>query len=140
MKRALLFLLVVATVFLVACSTDQAVEDQNGASAQTSVNVVQSAESEVTGNRVEIDMVARQWEFEPNVIEVSKGDTVVLTVTNIDVEHGIAIPEFDVDLELAPGTTSTVEFVADKSGEFEFSCNVYCGEGHSAMQGLLIVN
>ncbi|PLW79296.1 hypothetical protein C0585_08455 [Candidatus Woesearchaeota archaeon] len=138
--KAILFMVVLATVFLVACSSEQVVEDQNSASAQTSVNIVQPAESEATGDRVDIDMIARQWEFEPSTIEVNKGDTVVLTVTNIDVEHGIAIPEFNVDLELAPGTTSTVEFVADKTGEFKFNCNTYCGAGHELMEGILIVN
>jgi len=31
------------------------------------------------------------------------------------------------------------EFVADKVGEFNFFCNVYCGEGHSEMGGKLVV-
>jgi len=33
-----------------------------------------------------------------------------------------------------------VEFVADEKGSFEFSCSVYCGEGHGSMDGKLIVN
>ena len=31
------------------------------------------------------------------------------------------------------------EFIADKKGEFEMFCSVYCGQGHGQMKGKLIV-
>ena len=85
-------------------------------------------------------MTANNWEFSPGRIEVNKGDTVVLKITSEDVMHGIAIPEFKVDEKLPPGMEIEVTFIADKAGEFEFHCNVPCGEGHREMTGTLIVN
>ena len=67
------------------------------------------------------------------------GDKVRLKVKSIDVDHGLAIPEFGVNLILKPNELQTVEFVADKKGEFPFFCSVYCGVGHGGMRGKLIV-
>ncbi len=87
----------------------------------------------------EFDVTAKQWEFIPDTITVNKGDTVILNVESIDVNHGISIPQFGVGESLSPGKKVTVEFVADKAGTFSFYCSVYCGEGHSNMKGTLIV-
>ncbi len=92
-----------------------------------------------TGNVREIQMTAKQFEFIPSTITVKKGDTVKLIVTSIDVHHGLAIPQFGVNLNLPPHVPETVQFVADKAGQFSFYCDVYCGAGHRGMRGTLIV-
>lgn len=90
----------------------------------------------------EFDVVARQFEFEPIVIEVNQGDLVRLNVISEDVPHGLAISsqEYDINVQVASGSTETVEFVASENGEFTFVCSVMCGEGHFNMRGLLIVH
>ncbi len=90
-------------------------------------------------NLVEIDMTARQWAFEPSTIRVKEGDRVRLNIKNEDVTHGFAIFEFDVNERLLPGKTTTIEFTADKKGEYTFFCSVTCGKGHRDMKGKLIV-
>ncbi len=87
----------------------------------------------------EFDMTARQWSFEPAIITVNEGDTVRLNIKSEDVTHGFAISEFDVNERILPGKTTTVEFVADKKGEYTFFCSVPCGAGHGGMKGKLIV-
>jgi cytochrome c oxidase subunit 2 len=87
----------------------------------------------------EFNMTAKQWEFIPNTITVNKGDTVVLHIESVDVDHGFAISEFGVDEFLAPGKTVDITLFADKSGTYTFYCNVYCGSGHGSMSGKLIV-
>ena len=87
----------------------------------------------------EFDMTARQWEFEPSTIRVKEGDKVRLNIKNEDVTHGFALFEFDVNERLAPGKTTTIEFTADKAGEYIFFCSVPCGKGHGDMKGKLIV-
>lgn len=87
----------------------------------------------------EFDMSARQWSFEPATIMVKEGDTVRLNIKSEDVTHGFAISEFGVNERLLPGKTTTVEFVADKKGEYIFFCSVPCGSGHGGMKGKLIV-
>ena len=87
----------------------------------------------------EFRMTAKQFKFDPDTIEVNKGDTVRLIVTSTDVPHGIAIPEYGINAKLAVGTPTTIEFVADKTGTFNAFCSVFCGSGHSGMKGTLIV-
>ncbi|MCL4377572.1 MAG: cupredoxin domain-containing protein [Actinobacteria bacterium] len=90
-------------------------------------------------------------EWVPNVIVVSKGDTVKLQVSNpLESIHSLAIPDFNVDTgSIAPkGGTATIEFVADKAGTFPFMCNTkwdstknpeLCEPDHEMMTGTLIV-
>ncbi len=94
---------------------------------------------EFTGNLVEVEMVARQFSFEPNTIRVKRGDKVRLKIKSVDVVHGLALPDFGVNEVLEPGKEVTVEFVATEKGTFPFICSIYCGAGHSSMRGQLIV-
>ena len=93
-----------------------------------------------TGEVKVFDMVAKQWEFSPNKIEVNEGDTVILNVKSIDVDHGLAIPALGINKFLSPGNTVKIEFVAHQKGTFVFACSVSCGVGHTGMSGKIIVN
>ena len=91
-----------------------------------------------TGNTInngikEITIKASRFQYSPEVITLNKGDKVKINVENLDTLHGIRIPEFNVKGETG------VEFIADKSGEFDFYCTVYCGDKHKEMKGKLIV-
>jgi heme/copper-type cytochrome/quinol oxidase subunit 2 len=79
--------------------------------------------------------------IEKPVIEVSKGDLVVLKLTSSDVVHGFSLKDFGIYLTegIQPGKTTYVKFTADKVGTFTFSCNAICGDSHQNMQGLLVV-
>lgn len=103
---------------------------------QTSTTQEATIQSEVK----EFKMTAKQFSFDPSTIEVSKGDKVRLIVTSADVPHGIAIKEYGINERLNPGEPKTIEFTADKSGEFVAYCSVACGAGHGNMKGKLIVN
>ena len=104
----------------------------------SSANIVEDEQPEP--KIVEIDLVAKKWEWVPAAITVNEGDTVILNITSIDVEHGISLPQFDVDESFGPGDNVLVEFVANKKGIYRFRCNVYCGAGHSDMDGTLTIN
>jgi heme/copper-type cytochrome/quinol oxidase subunit 2 len=75
------------------------------------------------------------------VIEVSKGDMVVLRLKSSDVIHGFSLKDFGVFITegIQPGKVRLVSFKADKIGVFTFSCNAICGENHQNMQGTLVV-
>lgn len=88
---------------------------------------------------VVIDMTAKQWEYNPSVIRVNEGQTVVLRIKSIDVPHGLAIEGFRVNVFLPPGDIVEVRFTASKAGEFLYFCNVFCGTGHPNHKGKLIV-
>src|SRR3989338_11395487 len=69
-------------------------------------SLVHDVEPEV----VEIDMTAKQWEFDPETITVKEGQKVKLNIKSIDVAHGFALPDFGVNANLAPGKTVDVKF------------------------------
>jgi len=86
-----------------------------------------------------VEVKASRYKFEPDPIVVKLGERVRIVATSADVTHGMAIPEFKVNLSIAPGKTKEVEFIADKEGKFSAFCSVYCGQGHSRMQAEFIV-
>ncbi len=75
------------------------------------------------------------------VIEVSKGDLVVLKLRSSDVIHGFSFKDAGIFIRdgIQPGKTVLVSFAADKVGTFTFSCNAICGDNHQNMQGTIIV-
>lgn len=80
--------------------------------------------------------------IERPVIEVKKGDMVVLKLASSDVVHGFSLKDFGVYLKdgIQPGKVIHVSFKADQVGTFTFSCNAICGDMHQNMQGTLIVS
>jgi len=87
----------------------------------------------------EIQVTAKKYEFNPSVIKVKKGEHVKLVITAIDHEHGFKLEDFKIDQHLMKGVPTTVEFTADKVGEFKFHCSHFCGPGHPKMKGKLVV-
>src|SRR3972149_11413431 len=106
---------------------------------QTSNTTQASNQTVLAGSVVEVDVIAKNWEFNPSTIRVKQGDTVQLHIESQDVKHGFRLPEFGVDEVLELGVDVHVAFVADKKGTFPFSCSIPCGEGHGKMTGELIV-
>lgn len=77
--------------------------------------------------------------FSPNQMTVKKGDTVKITFVNDEGFHDLVIDEFNVrTTKLAAGKSETVEFVADKTGGFEFYCSVGTHR-QMGMKGTLVV-
>ena len=86
------------------------------------------------------DVVASRFTFEPSTISVEEGDRVRLRLRSADRTHGIGIKAFRVKTLIPKsGEVVTVEFVADRPGSFDITCSEYCGGGHTAMKGRLIV-
>jgi len=138
-KNYLLILGIISILLISACS--QQTEPVQPAPQPKAVIEDEVEETAVVPDSdvKEFDMTARQWSFEPSTITVKKDDKVRLNIKNEDVTHGFALFEFDVNERLAPGKTTTIEFTADKTGEYVFFCSVPCGKGHKDMKGKLIV-
>jgi cytochrome c oxidase subunit 2 len=86
------------------------------------------------------EVTASRFRFEPATIRVAQGDAVQLRLHSADRSHAFAIKAFRVKT-LIPrgGETVAVQFIADRAGTFAFTCADYCGTGHSAMKGELVV-
>ena len=107
----------------------------------TSPTTPLSSESQATSftpDRI-ITITAKKWSFTPDTIRVKQGERVRLLITSRDVTHGINIPQLGINKVLNPGETTTIDFTANTVGIFPFTCSVYCGQGHGAMKGKLIV-
>ena len=87
----------------------------------------------------EIKLEAFQFGFSPDTIRVKKGDIVKIYVTSRDVPHGFYIKEYNINVPVQKGKVEKIEFLADKTGEFDILCSVYCGRGHGNMKAKLIV-
>lgn len=106
------------------------------------VQVVAAALPQSADRELELDMsiVKNRWQWDPDRITVEEGTLVRLHITNDDdYDHGFAIAEFGLDQRLPARSTTTVEFVASRPGDFTFYCSVYCGAGHFGQQGSLTV-
>lgn len=97
--------------------------------------------TEVINGRTErtIHMGVRQYVWEPATITAKKGELVRLIIHNADVLHGIVIPDLGVMEGDIPPEGAVIEFMASKTGTFEFFCSVWCGEGHMEMRGKIII-
>lgn len=95
--------------------------------------------TEATGVIREFLVTGGMMYFDPTTIEVDAGDTVRIVYQNRDGRHDWVIDEFDARTRiLGPNESETIEFVASRSGEFEYYCSV---GNHRAMgmRGTLIV-
>ena len=86
-----------------------------------------------------IRIVAKKFEYTPGEITLQKGVPVVFELTTEDVTMGFYAPAFNVDVEIVPGKAVQVRLVPEKTGSFDFSCNVFCGDGHEDMGGKIHV-
>ena len=91
------------------------------------------------GTVKEIEVTSTGMRFNQTEIRVNLGDTVRLTYKNGGGRHDWALAEFNAATAvITGGQSSTVEFVVDKAGTFEFYCGV---PGHRAagMVGRFVV-
>ena len=86
-----------------------------------------------------IRISASSFEFKPSEITVKKGIPVTLEIVSQDHHHGFRLSEFHLRADIQPGVTQKIRFVPDKTGTFNFLCDVFCGEGHEEMSGTLTV-
>jgi cytochrome c oxidase subunit 2 len=87
-----------------------------------------------------IKVVAKKFDFTPAEIHVRKGEHVVLELTSADRKHGFKVPELGIRADILPGTPTRVELTPQKAGRFAFACDLFCGDGHEDMNGMLVVD
>jgi cytochrome c oxidase subunit 2 len=86
-----------------------------------------------------IRITARKFEFVPEEIALKKGEPVVLEFTTADVLMGFNAPDFKVRTDIVPGQVARVRLSPDRTGDFDFFCDNFCGEGHETMSGKIRV-
>ncbi len=96
----------------------------------------------------EINVMGKQWlwTFEYyngkktlNELYVQQNRPVRLVMRADDVLHSFFVPGFRVKQDILPGRYTQLWFTPTKVGTFDIFCAEYCGTGHSAMLGKVIV-
>src|SRR5687768_16483079 len=101
--------------------------------------VVRLLAQEQAPNRPEFTLVAKDFHYSPDRVEVTQDDLVKVTVRSEDVAYSFAIDEYRIVRRVPPGASTTFEFRADRAGTFRFYSNLTSEPGHGQMQGEFVV-
>ncbi len=97
----------------------------------------------IDDSTVEVKMASKRSEYAIRDFTVTEGDEVQLTVTNIegspDIIHGVAIPQHDINLSIAPQDTREATFTVDEPGVYWIYCTYFCSALHLEMRSRMIV-
>jgi len=97
---------------------------------------------------LEVTVIGRQWLWQfkynngkttLNELYIPEGRPIKLVMTSEDVLHSFFVPAFRVKQDLVGGMYTYLWFTPTKTGTYELYCTEYCGTGHSAMLGKVIV-
>ncbi len=97
-----------------------------------------TATSAVAAEQV-IRITAKKFEYNPKEITLKNGVPVVLEFTSLDRLHGFNCPELGVRADIKPGQVTRVRVTPQRTGDFEFHCDNFCGSGHAGMTGMFHV-
>ena len=98
-------------------------------------------------NAMVIATTAKMWKWsfkyegdkQSDTLYVPLNKPVKLTLTSLDVIHGMFIPAFRIKQDVVPGRPNFVWFIPQQTGEFNIMCSAYCGVLHSSMLAIIKV-
>ena len=73
-------------------------------------------------------------------LHVLKDRPVKFELRTIDVLHNFYVPQFRGKMDMVPGIVTYYWLTPTRVGDFEVLCAEYCGTGHYAMRGRVIVD
>ena len=65
---------------------------------------------------------------------------VKIELRSLDVLHNFYVPQFRAKMDTLPGIITYYWFIPEKKGDYEILCAEYCGTGHYAMRGKVLVD
>lgn len=80
----------------------------------------------------------RMWNWTP-ILELEKGKTYRVHLSSVDLQHGVSILPLNINYMALPGYDYVLTITPTTSGDFRIICNEFCGIGHHAMVGKLVV-
>lgn len=83
-------------------------------------------------------LLARMWSFQP-ILKMKKGQTYRLHMSSVDLQHGFSLQPVNMNFQVLPGYDHVLTITPTSSGVFSIICNEFCGIGHHAMTGRIIV-
>jgi heme/copper-type cytochrome/quinol oxidase subunit 2 len=94
---------------------------------------------EIGPGRYEVVIVAFEGGFDPSEVRVPAGAEVRFRVRSVDLSHGFMIVGTDVEVAVDPFSPGEATYTFAERGEYGLQCHIYCGGGHPAMLGTVIV-
>ncbi len=86
-----------------------------------------------------IRITARMFEYRPERIELRTGKPVTLELVSLDRLHGFHIPDLNLRADVPPGHSVQLVLVPEQAGTYAFLCDIFCGDGHDEMSGVIVV-
>ncbi|MGF9698094.1 MULTISPECIES: cytochrome C oxidase subunit II [Paenibacillus] len=127
MKKTMAWLAACMLILVLAACGGGKQSAGSGSSGDTDAGVTASEE---------LVIKASNYEFDQPEYHLKKGVPVNIVYENVNGNHGILVPELNLRLDTK---NSSKVITPDKVGEFEMSCSVFCGSGHSSMISKIIV-
>ncbi|MGZ8916204.1 MAG: cytochrome c oxidase subunit II [Methylobacter sp.] len=98
------------------------------------------------GNPVHISVIGEQWWWRviyrhddghitesANELRIPTGRPIEIELSTADVIHSFWIPAYAGKVDMVPGRTNILHFIADKPGTVTGQCAEYCGGAHALM-------
>lgn len=86
----------------------------------------------------DVPLLAEMWRWSP-VLVLVKEEWYNLHITSKDLVHGFSLQPTNMNFQVYPFYDYVLKFKPTQSGEFKVVCNEFCGIGHHAMLGKIIV-
>jgi cytochrome c oxidase subunit II len=78
-------------------------------------------------------IVAEQYAFVPECVQVPVDTPVKFRLTSTDVVHGFLLPATNVNTMVMPGYIAEVRTSFSRPGVYNMPCHEFCGSGHHGM-------
>lgn len=88
---------------------------------------------------VTVRMIAEEYAFVPNCVEVPVDTPVKFRLTSTDVIHGFLLSATNVNTMVIPGYVAEVRSSFGRPGVYNMPCNEFCGVGHHGMVARVVV-
>lgn len=95
--------------------------------------------TDLGNGRYEAVLISKMWQFQPGELRFPTGATVDFITSAPDVTHGFKVVGTNINVMVLPGEVSKVTYTFDEPGEYLIVCHEYCGLGHQAMFGKILV-
>jgi len=106
-----------------------------GLLAMTGLNI----HSALSEDSKTIKISAKRYEFAPSEITLKKGVPVILQLSSEDRSHGFYAPSLNLRADILPGKVTELKVTPQKTGDYDFYCDIFCGSGHESMLGKIKV-
>jgi cytochrome c oxidase subunit II len=95
--------------------------------------------TQTPGRPVTVRLIAQQYLFVPECVEVPAGVPIRFRMTSADVVHMLTISDTDFKLKAVPGAVNERSYQFAGPGEHVMPCREFCGAGHYAMRARIEV-